>query len=106
MSEENQPDSLSPETRFRGILTILFIVFAGFVAYSIHQHLALKQLSAQNDEVKSTLRETQGQITSLLQKLDSLAATSQVAAVAQLDPAAPMRKPAPRKHRSVPDPRW
>ena len=58
----------------RGILVVVFLTIAGLLGYAVHQHYQVKQISAQNDQVISSLNDTRAQMVALAAKIDSLSA--------------------------------
>ena len=63
-------------SRIRGVLLIIFLAIAGLLGYAVHQHYQVKQSSAQNDQVISSLKDTRAEVLALAAKIDSLAVPS------------------------------
>ena len=57
--------------RARGALVAVFLVIVGLLGYAVHQHYQVKKISAQNDQVISSLKDTQAQVLALAAKIDS-----------------------------------
>jgi hypothetical protein len=68
----------------RGGLAVVLLTITGLLGYTVHQHYQVKQISAQNDQVISSLNDTRAQMLALAAKIDSLSA-------------APAAEPAPVK---------
>jgi hypothetical protein len=85
-----------------GAALLALIIAAG--AYAIHEHSAVKQLTAQNSAVTSTLNATRDQMSALNSRLDTL--TVQQATEKPLAPV--YRKPLTpaSTHHRIDDPRW
>jgi hypothetical protein len=85
-----------------GAALLALIIAAG--AYAIHEHSAVKQLTAQNSAVTSTLNATRDQMSALNSRLDAL--TVQQATEKPLAPV--YRKPLTpaSTHHRIDDPRW
>lgn len=82
--------------RARGILVVVFLTIAGLLGYAVHQHYQVKQLSAQNDQVISSLKDTQAQMLALAAKIDSMSAPPATQPPARVKaPAAPRPRPRP-----------
>jgi hypothetical protein len=85
-----------------GAALLALIIAAG--AYAIHEHSAVKQLTAQNSAVTSTLNATRDQMSALNSRLDALTVQQ-----ATEKPLAPVHRkpltPASTHHR-IDDPRW
>jgi hypothetical protein len=79
--------------RARGVLVALFLTVAGLLGYAIRQHYQVTRLSAENDSMVSTLKDTRAQMLALTAKIDSLSAPP----AAQPEPA----KAEPTKHRKT-----
>lgn len=58
----------------RGGLAVVLLTIAGLLGYTVHQHYQVKQISAQNDQVISSLKDTRAQMLALAAKIDSLSA--------------------------------
>ncbi|HSM86470.1 MAG TPA: hypothetical protein VLT16_09980 [Candidatus Limnocylindrales bacterium] len=102
------PDSKSDpisSARAHGVLAVLFLTVAGLLGYAVHQHYQVKHLSAENDLVLSTLKDTRAQMIALNAKLDSVAAqpAGQPGPVKVL---APRRPPSSLVRHSANDPRF
>jgi hypothetical protein len=103
MSEETSfhfPSSVP----FRVTAAALLTLGIAAAAYAIHEHNVVKQLTAQNSAVTSTLSATRDQMTALSSRLDALTVQQ-----ATEKPHAPIyRKPltAASTHHRMDDPRW
>ncbi|HEX7286824.1 MAG TPA: hypothetical protein VF532_11625 [Candidatus Angelobacter sp.] len=85
--------------RAKGVAVALFLTVAGLLGYAIRQHYQVTRLSAENDAMVSTLKDTRAQVASLTAKIDSLAAPPAAQPsepVPAHAPAIQHRKPAPR----------
>lgn len=92
--------------RARGVLVVLFLTVAGLLGYAVHQHYQITRLTAENDLMVSTLKDTRAQVLALNNKLDSLAtAASEKAETAKLQPNAVKARKI-RVRRSAADPRF
>lgn len=90
--------------RFRATVAALLVLGVAAAAYAIHEHNVVKQLSAQNSAVTSTLNSTRDQMSALSSRLDAMSVEQPTE-----KPHAPVyRKPltaASTRHR-IDDPRW
>lgn len=62
--------------RARGVLVALFLTVAGLLGYAFRQHYQVTRLSAENDAMVSTLKDTRAQMLALSAKIDSLGVPS------------------------------
>jgi hypothetical protein len=74
-------------SRARGALIVVSLTIAGLLGYAVRQHYQVKQISAQNDQVISSLKDTRAQMLALAAKIDSLS-TAPAAQPAQVKAAA------------------
>lgn len=67
-------DPISPyiAARARGVLVVLFLTVAGLLGYAVHQHSVVSQLSADNTQMVSLLKDTRAQMSALASKLDAM----------------------------------
>jgi hypothetical protein len=74
-------DPIPPRVAARaaGVLVALFVAVAGLLGYSIHQRTMVNQLSAENAQTASLLRDTRAQIAGVTAKLDSITSQQPVA---------------------------
>lgn len=89
---------------FRATVAALLTIGVAAGAYAIHEHRVVRQLTAQNDAVTSTLNATRDQMSALNSRLDALTVQQ-----ATEKPHAPIyRKPltAAGTHHRIDDPRW
>lgn len=103
MSEETSIQSRST-LPFRATVAALLALGVVVAGYAIHEHSVVKQLTAQNGAVTSTLNATHDQMNALNSRLDALTVQQ-----AGETPHAPIyRKPltAASTHRRIDDPRW
>lgn len=90
--------------RARGVLAVLFVTVAALLGYAVHQHYVVTRLSAENNAVISTLKDTQTEIAALTSKLDSLGAQPAPQSVAPVKSAVVATHKAVRRKAS--DPRF
>lgn len=96
----------SPPRRAIAATVILVCGLAGAGAYSVHEHGVAKRLSAQNEQMGTTLKETRGQIDALTAKLNALSTPPPMEAAARTSPGAPVTKRVATRRRRSDDPRW
>ena len=88
--------------RARGALVIVFLAIAGLLGYAVHQHNQVKQISAQNEQVISSLKDTRAQMLALAEKIDSkidsLSVPQPAAQSAPVKAPAAAYRPRPRPH--------
>lgn len=82
-------------SRIRGVLLIIFFTIAGLLGYAVHQHYQVKQISAQNDQVISSLKDTRADMLALAAKIDSLATAPAAQPVPMKAPVASHSRPSP-----------
>jgi hypothetical protein len=73
----------------------VLLTIAGLLGYTVHQHYQVKQISAQNDQVISSLNDTRAQMAALAAKIDSLSAAP-ATQPAQVTASAATYRPHPR----------
>ncbi len=103
MSEETSFQSRSMLS-FRATVAALLALGVAAAGYAIHEHSVVRQLTAQNSAVTSTLNATRDQMSALNSRLDALTVQQ-----ATEKPHAPIyRKPltAASTHHRIDDPRW
>ena len=87
-------------SRARGALVVICLTIAGLLGYAVHQHYQVKQISAQNDQVISSLKDTREQMLALAakidSKIDSMSAPPATQPARVKPPAATAHKPRPR----------
>lgn len=78
MNEENYVESPSPMQGYRAAAVIAVLALCiGLFGYAVHERSEVAKVTAQNQQVSSTLAETKGQIDALTSKLNDLAAAEQ-----------------------------
>ncbi len=103
MSDET-PFHPASTARFRATVAALLTLGVAAAAYAIHEHNVVKQLTAQNGAVTSSLNTTRDQMNALSARLDALGVEQP-----SEKPHAPVyRKPltAASTRRRIEDPRW
>ena len=89
--------------RAKGVFVALFLTVAGLLGYAIRQHYQVTRLSAENQSMVSTLKDTRAQVASLTAKIDALATSPAMQPsepAPARTPAMQHRKPAPRHNAS------
>ncbi len=88
--------------RARAVLVVLFLTVAGLLGYAVHQHYVVKRISAENELMISTLKDTRAQMAAVTAKLDSLAAqpAPEPAVPVQAKPKPVRKKVVVRHHRT------
>src|SRR5689334_10171570 len=79
----------------RGGLAVVLLTITGLLGYTVHQHYQVKQISAQNDQVISSLNDTRAQMAALAAKIDSLSAAPATQPASVKAPAATRPHPRP-----------
>lgn len=82
----------------RGGLAVVLLTITGLLGYTVHQHYQVKQISAQNDQVISSLNDTRAQMLALAAKIDSLSAAPAAQPVLAKAPSAVRSRPKPARH--------
>ena len=78
MAEENYSESTSPMQGYRAAAVIAVLALCvGLFGYAVHERGEVAKVTAQNQQVSSTLAQTKGQIDTLTAKLNDLAAAEQ-----------------------------
>ena len=91
----------------RGGLAVVLLTITGLLGYTVHQHYQVKQISAQNDQVISNLKDTRAQMLALEAKIDSLSATPAAQPMPVKAPASASRPhPRPALHHNGNDVRF
>ena len=106
--EEPVSKSQSLARPFVAVVIAALVVLSALVGYSLHQHSLAKRLAADNQTLTSTLAQTQSQVQSLADKVNTLSAPPQPQAQA-LPAAGAVSAPRPRRvmvRRRADDPRW
>src|SRR5579859_7784344 len=80
----------------RGGLAVVLLTITGLLGYTVHQHYQVKQISAQNDQVISSLNDTRAQMAALAAKIDSLNAPPAAQPTPVKAPLAAASRPHPR----------
>jgi hypothetical protein len=104
------PVPVSPMHGYRAAAVIAVLALCvGLFGYGLHEHSEVSKVTAQNQQVKSALSDTRGQIDALNSKLNDLAAAEQARqqqiAEARAAAARHTSHVAVRRHRAD-DPRW
>jgi hypothetical protein len=78
MNEENYPQSPSPMQGYRAAAIIAVLALCvGLFGYAVHERGQAAKVTAQNQQVTSSLADTKGQIETLTAKLNELSAAEQ-----------------------------
>ncbi|MFB3815515.1 MAG: hypothetical protein ACE14L_15535 [Terriglobales bacterium] len=107
--ETSSAGATSSPAVLRAVIIGLLIAIVVAAAFGFHQRNTARQLQAQNQQIASALRETQGQIDTLNARMAALAAPPPPAPAPVVE--APAKrpavvKPATAKRRRVEDSRW
>ena len=76
MSDENYTESSIQGYRAAAVIAVLALC-VGLFGYAVHERSEVAKMSAQNQQVSSTLADTRGQIEALTSKLNDLTAAEQ-----------------------------
>ena len=82
----------------RGGLAVVLLTITGLLGYTVHQHYQVKQISAENDQVISSLKDTRAEMLALAAKIDSLSAPPAAQPVQAKAPSAVRWRPKPARH--------
>lgn len=84
MNEENYVETPSPMQGYRAAIVIAVLALCvGLFGYAVHERSQVAKVTAQNQQVTSTLADTKGQIETLSSKLNELTAAEQARQQAQ-----------------------
>ncbi len=109
MSEQPQTFSSSAGT-LRAIAIGLLIAIVAAAAFAFHERNTARQLQVENRQIATALRDTQGQLDTLNNKLNAMSAANAPAPAPAAEPAARrsplVAKRAAARRRHPEDPRW
>lgn len=105
MFEERMPLANRLVTRSVGVVAAVLLAFVVLLTYSVHERRVANNLSAQNLEMQSSLKDTRGQIAALTSKLDSMITAQQAPKPTPVHASSTTHSKAV-VHRRADDPRW
>jgi hypothetical protein len=79
IKEEESVEYLPPSRGHKTATALLSIGLCGVLTYAFMEHRSIKQLAASRNELSATLSQEQGQIQTLMQKLNAVETTAAVA---------------------------
>ena len=100
--------SSSPGRRPWGAALLAIVLLAVGGGYGLHERNVANQMAAQNEQVASALKQTQGQVDALTTRLNAAAAAEQARQAQEAAAASRSHhaRPATARRRPVDDPRW